>query len=604
MSAELATRPDVGEASEAPPAGLWRRVISNPLALASLIFLALVIAAGLLAPVLAPFPPQLSRLELTNVPAFGSEFLLGGDQSGRDILSRLLYATVGTLRGSAVLLVVAVTIGVSTGLVAGYFGGIIDQVFSWLANVILTLPGFVLLIALYTLIGPMITVSMAVFGLLVAPGYFWLVRSLVLSVRAELYVDAAKVAGLTDARIVSRHVLRAVRGPVIVQSSFVLAAGIGIQAGLEFLGLGDPSGVSWGGMLNDAFNNIYVAPMNLVWPSVLISLTTLALVLLGNVVRDTLQTSGSRHLALKPSVVQRLREKHLAERSESGPPAPKASPTQADTPLLEIHDLVAGYPISPESVHPVVKGVNLVVRRGEIHGLVGESGSGKSQIAFSVLGILPKEAVVLGGQVLFSGRDLLADPEALKDARGRRIAYVPQEPMSNLDPSFTVGQQLVYGMRAVKDISRKAAKKRLVELLDRVGIHEPEKVFDLYPHQVSGGMAQRVLIAGALAGDPDLIIADEPTTALDVTVQADVLELLRDLQQERELGMIFVTHNLGVVADLCDRVSVMKEGEIVESKLVDELFNSPEHEYTRMLLDSAMDDVEPRTPLDEIGEER
>jgi len=234
-----------------------------------------------------------------------------------------------------------------------------------------------------------------------------------------------------------------------------------------------------------------------------------------------------------------------------------------------------------------VCGVDLDVRRGEIHGLVGESGSGKSQIAFSTLGILPREALVLGGSVLLDGADLLADPKAMAAARGRRIAYVPQEPMSNLDPSFTIGAQLMYGLRAVKPMPKGEAEQHLLGLLARVGIKDPARVFKQYPHEISGGMAQRVLICGAVAADPDVIVADEPTTALDVTVQADVLELLRELRDERGLAMVLVTHDLGVVADICDSVSVMKEGRIVERRSVEELFAAPAEAYTEELLSSS-----------------
>lgn len=572
----------------------WRRILRNPVGLVSASVLLFVLAGGVLAPVLAPFDPNLTRLDLTNAPAFSSDFLLGGDQTGRDILSRLLYATAGTAQASLVVLVVSVLIGVSTGLVAGYFGGRLDDITDAVSNVVLALPGFVLLIALYTVIGPNILLAMAVFGVLIAPSFFRLVRSLVQSVRHELYVDAAKVSGLSDGRILTRHVLRAVRGPVVVHGAFVLTAGIAIQAGLEFLGLGNRREPSWGGMLQDAFNNIYVNGVAVVWPAALIGVTTLCLVMLGNLIRDELQASGRRHGPLPPGVIRRLRSQHVVAALPPGDGRP------AEAPLLRVRDLALGYPDSPESVKAVVHGVDLVVRRGEIHGLVGESGSGKSQIAFSILGILPPEAIVLRGAIEFHGRDLLADPGAMRVARGRRVAYVPQEPMTNLDPTFTVGQQLSHGLRAVKDISRAMARKRLVDLLGRVGISNPDTVFDLYPHQVSGGMAQRVLIAGALAADPELIVADEPTTALDVTVQADVLELLRDLQRERDLGMVLVTHNLGVVADICDWVSVMKDGRIVENKAARELFAAPEHEYTRMLLASTLDHAPLRRPMTPI----
>ncbi len=571
---------------------LWRRVLSNPVGLVTVGLLVLIVAFGVLAPWLAPFDPNLARLELTNAPPFTTDYWLGGDNTGRDILSRLMHATRGTLLAILVVLVVSSVLGGTTGLIAGYYGGRLDDAADWVSNVLLALPGIVLLIVLYTVIGPNILVAMAVYGVLVSPSYFRLVRSLVQNVRHELYIDAAKVAGLSDQRIVSRHVLRAVRGPIIVHSAFILASGIAVQAALEFLGLGDPTEPSWGRMLQDAFTNIFVNRAAVIWPVLLIGVTTLSLVLLGNVIRDALQSSASRPTALSPAVVRRLRAEQVSEAEPSGETVESDRP-----PLLRVRDLAIGYPDSTTTVKPVVHGVDLVVERGEIHGLVGESGSGKSQVALSILGILPPEAVILRGAVEFHGEDLLADPRRMREVRGRRIAYVPQEPLSNLDPTFTVGQQLTYGLRAVKDVSRREARQQLLQLLDRVGIRNPARVFDLYPHQVSGGMAQRVLIAGALAGDPELIIADEPTTALDVTVQADVLDLLRNLQRERELGMVIVTHNFGVVADLCDRVSVMQSGRIVESRGARDLFASPEHEYTQMLLNSSLDGAEMRKPL-------
>ena len=182
----------------------------------------------------------------------------------------------------------------------------------------------------------------------------------------------------------------------------------------------------------------------------------------------------------------------------------------------------------------------------------------------------------------------MADPAAMRAARGRHIAYVPQEPMSNLDPSFTIGSQLIRALRVSRPMSKADARERVLSLLVRVGIDSPERVMRLHPHEISGGMAQRVLICGAVASDPEVIIADEPTTALDVTVQAEVLELLRELCEERGFAMLLVTHNLGVVADVCQTVSVMKDGRIVERNDVDELFEAPREEYTQQLLASSL----------------
>lgn len=556
-----------------------RRLVRSPMALTCMIFLGVLILVAVLAPVLAPFDQNLTRLEFTNVAPFTSEFVLGGDSAGRDILSRLLWASRGTLLACVIVLVVSVAIGVTAGLLAGFFGGWIDRVSSWLSDVILALPGIVLLIALYTVIGPSIQIAMAIFGLLIAPSYFRLVRGVVAQVRRELYIDAARVSGLSDARIIFRHVLIAVRAPVIIQSSFVLAAGIGIQAGLEFLGLGNPREASWGGILQSSFTGIYVNPQAVIAPTLLISITTLALVLLGNALRDVLQV-GQKPPALSRREVTRVAAGLLT-------PSTDAEHVADVDALLSVNDLHVAYR-TPGGVSEVVRGVDLSVRRGVIHGLVGESGSGKSQTVFAILGILPKGAIV-AGSVIFDGRELIGDDGALRSVRGSRIAYVPQEPMSNLDPTLTIGRQLMIGVRAVKRIGRRQARAELLSLLARVGIKDPEGIFGLYPHQISGGMAQRVLITGAIAADPDLILADEPTTALDVTIQADVLDLLREIRDERGLGMILVTHNLGVVADLCDTVSVMKEGQIVETADVRALFAAPQHPYTRELLAATLE---------------
>ncbi|WP_456285345.1 dipeptide/oligopeptide/nickel ABC transporter permease/ATP-binding protein [Microbacterium sp. JZ70] len=561
-----------------PARSTARSLLRNPLAAISAAFLAVVVLVAILTPWIAPYGPNTTDLGATNAPPFSDGHLFGADASGRDVLSRLMWGSQQTVVACLLVLGISVVLGLVFGLIAGFYRGRVEAIANFVSDVIMSLPGIVMLIALYALTGPNIPAAMAVFGVIVAPSFYRLVRSVVVSVRSELYVDAAKVVGLSDARIIGRHVLSAVRAPVIVQSAFVLATAVSILAGVDFLGLGDPSQPSWGRVLQEAFNNIYTNPANVIWPATLITITTLSFILLGNALRDTLQASN-RSAVLKPArrraVERAAQDKRVAGVNDLTPPQDV---------ILSIRGLRVGYPSSSDEVRPVVHGVDLDVRRGEIHGLVGESGSGKSQIAFSTLGLLPREAVVLEGSVHFEGRDLLADPARMRKARGRRIAYIPQEPMTNLDPSFTVGAQLVYGLRAATGASRIEARAQLLSLLARVGIHEPERVMRLYPHEISGGMAQRVLICGAVASGPDLIVADEPTTALDVTVQAEVLELLRELSIERGLAMIIVTHNLGVVADLCDRVSVMKDGRIVESAAVDALFAAPQHEYTQDLL--------------------
>ena len=600
MSAEttlLATQPVGGNPDDYPaPVAAWRKLLRNPVGVSCLAFLLLVLAFAAFGPMIIHSDPANVQLELTNAPPMTGGYILGGDSQGRDVFMRLAIATGQTLIGAVIVVVVASLIGVTAGLIAGYYGGRFESVASWVSDAFMALPGIILLMALYPVIGTNIRAAMAVFGILISPAFYRTTRAQTMNVRHELYVDAAKIVGLSDARIISRHVLRAVRGPLLIMSGGLMAAGIGIQAALEYLGMGNPTIPSWGAMMQDAFNNMYVAQVPIVWPAGLMALTILALVLLGNSMRDAFEISASELLLLKPAAVERIKAQRAAEPATTAP-KPAGALAMRDGDLLQVTHLTIAYPTTKTTVKEVVRDVTFSVAKGEIHGIVGESGSGKSQTAFAILGILPPTARILGGQILFDGFDVLADPQQQREFRGRRIGYIPQEPMANLDPSFTVGSQLNEGLRAATGVSKQAAKATLLALLERVGIPNPPRTYDAYPHQISGGMAQRVLIAGAIASDPDFIIADEPTTALDVTVQADVLELLRELQAERGLGMILVTHNFGVVADICDRVSVMREGRIVESNTLEEIFAHPQHPYTQTLLGSTLEGAPLRPPL-------
>jgi peptide/nickel transport system ATP-binding protein/oligopeptide transport system ATP-binding protein len=237
---------------------------------------------------------------------------------------------------------------------------------------------------------------------------------------------------------------------------------------------------------------------------------------------------------------------------------------------------------------PAVDGVSLSVERGKTLGIVGESGCGKSMLSLSVMRLVPPPGRVAAGRVLFEGRDLLELPAAeMRGIRGNRIAMIFQEPMTSLNPVFTVGDQITEAMRAHdRRASRSQLKARAIAALDRVRIPSPARRFDDYPHQMSGGMRQRVMIAMALSCDPDLLIADEPTTALDVTVQAQILDLLRDLQQQSGMAIVLITHDLGVVAEMADEVAVMYAGRVVERSSGTDIFDDPQHPYTLGLLGS------------------
>ncbi|MEU4331562.1 dipeptide/oligopeptide/nickel ABC transporter permease/ATP-binding protein [Nonomuraea dietziae] len=554
------------------------RLLRHPLGLISALLLAAVVLAVLLAPVLSPQPPGLSSLRLAfEGPAAGHP--LGFDSAGRDILARLLYGGRNTLGGAVIALAVALVLGVPSGLLAGYYGGWFDSAASWVVNLVMALPAMVVLLASRAILGSTVWVLMVVLGFLVAPSFFRLVRGIVANVRRELYVDAAKVSGLSDTRIVSRHILIVVRAPIIIQVALVAGIAISLQAGLEFLGIGSGDSPTWGAMLNEAFKNIQRAPLLMLWPGLALGLTSGALVLLAAALRDVLEDRGTAPAASRtaPDVP------HVPDARATSKPA--AGETGERAHLLSVRDLAVAYPGTGE----VVRGVDLDVRAGEIVGLVGESGSGKTQTAFSILGILPEKGRVSRGSITIEGQEIVGLPErAHRALRGTLVAYVPQEPMSNLDPAFTIGSQLVEPIRYKLGLRRAEATRRALDLLHLVEITDPRRTFDSYPHEISGGMAQRVLIAGAMSCEPKLLIADEPTTALDVRVQAEVLGLLRRLQRDNDLGVLLVTHNLGVVADLCDRVAVMREGRIVERGTAEQVLSAPRDPYTRELLSAVL----------------
>jgi len=258
-----------------------------------------------------------------------------------------------------------------------------------------------------------------------------------------------------------------------------------------------------------------------------------------------------------------------------------------DAPLLAIEDLRVTFHGDRGRTTRAVDGVAMTLARGRTLGLVGESGCGKSVTALAVMGLLPKATAEISGSVRFHGVDLLTLPDhALRDLRGDRLAMIFQEPMTSLNPSYTVGEQIGEALVRHRGVARAAARAQAIELLRRVGIPSPEGRIDDYPHRLSGGMRQRVMIAIALACGPELLIADEPTTALDVTIQAQILDLMRALKAETGAAIILITHDLGVVAEICDEVAVMYAGQLVEVAPVEALFDRPEHPYTVGLLAS------------------
>lgn len=266
--------------------------------------------------------------------------------------------------------------------------------------------------------------------------------------------------------------------------------------------------------------------------------------------------------------------------------------------LLEIKDLQVSF-FTPVGEVKAVNGIHYSLGYNEVMGIVGESGSGKSVEAYAIMGLLQSPGRVVGGQILFAGEDILTyDSKQMTDIRGNKISMIFQNPMTCLNPVYTIGDQLVEALTCHdRNILKADAKKRAIEMLELVGINNAEKRFTQYPHEFSGGMRQRAMIAMALICNPKLLIADEPTTALDVTIQAQIIELMKDLQKKTDMSIVFITHNLGVVAEICDRVTVMYAGHVMEQGAVNDIFYNPQHPYTRGLLRSM-----PR--LDSTSQER
>ncbi len=575
---------------------IWRRLLRRPLVAASLavvVVLAVLVVAGSW---LAPYEPGRPSInERLQAPSLRHPF--GTDINGRDQLSRIMAGTRLSVLSGFVSVVIAMVIGITAGLVAGYRGGRFDKVASWTVGLFMALPGVIVLTAARSAFGPSLPIMLLLFGIFLAPVYYRLVYGAVRAVRNELYVDAARVAGLSDARIIGRHVFAAVRAPIIIQTSMLAGLSVTFLAGIELLGLGDPDRPTWGTLLASGYQQLYRGPWLVTAPAVLLSVTGLAFVLLGNGLRDELAASG-----LKPA-------RH--DRSAHRPGNPTGTPSGGehggadstpppDDALLSLRELSVVIDQPGGAALDVVRRVSLDIRRGEVHGVIGESGSGKTLTVLALLGLLPAAARVSAGQITFDGHRVDPNDErAYAQLRGRRIGYIPQEPMTNLDPSFTVGAQLTYPLRRVMALSKHAARDRALDLLDRVGIPDPARTFDSYPFELSGGMIQRVLIAGAVSMEPDLLIADEPTTALDVTVQAEVLDLLRDLQHEHQMAMVLVTHNVGVVADLCDRVTVMNAGAFVETGSAHDVLRAPQDPYTQMLFAALLDGAPARAERDQ-----
>ncbi|WP_162588239.1 dipeptide/oligopeptide/nickel ABC transporter permease/ATP-binding protein [Variovorax sp. RA8] len=554
------------------------KAFARPFVLLPAAWLLLLLVCAAAAPLVAPhdpFHPDLKhRLE-----APGPIYWLGTDDLGRDTLSRLVFGARTALLASFESVAIGAVLGIGIGLAAGYLGGWLDRIAMRLADVMQSIPAVLLALALIGVFGKGLANAMLAVGLIFSVSFMRITRAVVLAERERLYVDAARVLGLGPFSIMLRQILPNVAGPLVVQASISLGTALLIEAMLSFLGVGaDSAQVSWGAMLETARQFQSEQPFLPVLPGVAITLTVLSFNLLGDALRDSLLPGG-------PRVARRAAAPAAAEPVAAQPrtvPA-AAEPLPPDT-LLRLSHLTVRLQ-GPQGDAELLSDESLHLRRGEVLGLVGESGCGKSITAAAIIGLLPPAARVAGGSIRLGDTELVGMDEAMaRQIRGRRIGMVFQDAGAALSPVHTIGRQLVDAVRAHTELDARQARTRAIALLEMVGVPDAQRRLDDYPHQFSGGMAQRVVIAGALACEPELLIADEPTTALDVTIQAQVLDLLMDLRQRLGMSILLITHDLGVVADACDRVAVMYAGQMVETGPVREVLARPRHPYTAALL--------------------
>jgi peptide/nickel transport system permease protein len=545
----------------------------NRLALGGLIVMGLVIVLALITPLLPLADPDVTNTADRFKKPFTEGTLLGTDHLGRDLLSRLLWGTRLSLAVGFAAAIIAATLGAAIGIIAGFYGGRTDNIIMRGVDMLMAFPYILLALAIVAALGPGLMNALIAVAAVNIPFFARNIRGITVGIAHKEFVDAARLSGMTDARIILTEVLPNVIPVIVIAMSTTIGWMILETAGLSFLGLGSqPPQADLGSMLGEARSALITNPHTSIVPGAMILIIVMAINLLGDGVRDALDPR------LKSGALSRPMPTTMVKRTG---PVPEAKP---DT-LLALRGLKTQFHVK-DRVYKAVGGVDLQVNQGECLGVIGESGSGKSVTALSIMGLVASPpGVITGGAVHYKGEDLIGAPyEKLRSLRGDRIAYIFQDPLATLHPLYTVGDQLIEAVRAHHPFDKTEARTHAIELLKSVRIPNAEQRVDSYPHEMSGGMRQRVGIAMALANDPEVIIADEPTTALDVTVQAQILSLLDDLRRERGLAIIFITHDFGVVAQLCDRVAVMYAGRIVEEGPTKTILNAPAHPYTSRLM--------------------
>ena len=551
----------------AKPAAEFAR---RPSWLVSLVIVVAFMLIALLAPFIGLPRPEHMFAEQYLPPS--AEHWMGTDNFGRDLFSRVVWGTRLALQVAIISSVLATIVGILLGSLSGYFGGWIDGLMSRAFDVFLLIPAFFLVLLIVALFGSNIYLIMIAIAATDWPRAARIMRAQVLTLKSRTFVQASLGAGSSHLQILFRHVIPNGLPPIVTNATLLMGLAILTEAGLSFLGLGDQNTTSWGRMIFEGQRQLRLAPWMSVFPGVAMLLLVGALNLVGDGLNQV----------LNPQLRAPARKLSLPRLADALPAAVEVS---SERPLLQVDDLRMHYRLTDGWVR-AVDGISFSVPRGGSLGIVGESGCGKSSLGLALMQVLPPNARILGGQVLFDGKSMLdRDGAGFAAVRWKRQAMIFQSAMNALNPVLPVRQQLRAAFRFHRpEASRATAQARIEELFDLVGI--PRWRMNAYPHELSGGMRQRVMIALALLHNPDLIIADEPTTALDVLIQDQIMGEIDDLRRRLNLSLILISHDMGMVAETCDRVAVMYAGELVEQAPTDTIFASPRHPYTRALIES------------------
>ena len=587
--AEVAAAPPARRSSGRPD-GL-RLLLNNSLATGGLIVFAVIVLVALAAPLLPLPDPDATEPVNRLLRPLEAGHLLGTDALGRDILSRLIWGTRVSLAVGISATLIAAFFGSLIGLVAGYVGGRVDTLLMRGIDMVMAFPYILLALAIVAVLGPGLLNALYAIAVVNIPFFARNIRGISLGVSRREFVDAARLSGKSNAQILFIEVLPNVLPVIIITMSTTIGWMILETAGLSFLGLGaQPPQADLGSMLGDGRKILFSAPHVSIIPGLMIFALVMSINLLGDGVRDVLDPRLKSGALTRPVA-------RTALMRDAQPPMQRT-----DGAVLDVRGLRTEFHIGGE-IYKAVGGVDLHVKRGECLGIVGESGSGKSVTAMSIMGLVPTPpGRIVGGTAMLGDEDLFAaSGERVRQLRGAAVSHVFQDPLSTLHPLFTVGDQLVEAIQAHQPLSKAEASAKAADLLKLVRIPNPAERLNAYPHELSGGMRQRVCIAMALANEARIIIADEPTTALDVTVQAQVLSLLDALRKERDTGILFITHDFGVVSAICDRVAVMYAGKFVETGSTEDILSAPAHPYTAKLIDCVPVLGQPERRLDAIA---